>query len=55
MSLGAQRDGASVTRDALMNSDADKVPVPLKVAAILLAASGARRDGAGGRMVGPHS
>jgi hypothetical protein len=51
--LGAQRDGASVTRDALTNVDADTVPMPLKVAALLLAASGAMALVAG--MVGPHS
>jgi hypothetical protein len=51
--LGAQRDGASVTRDALMNVDADTVPMSLKVAAILLAASGAMALVAG--MVAPHS
>jgi hypothetical protein len=39
--LGAPRDGASVTLDALMNVDADTVPMTLKVAAILVAASGA--------------
>jgi hypothetical protein len=39
--LGAPRDGASVNRDALMNVDADTVPMSLKVAAIFLAASGA--------------
>jgi len=33
--------GASVMRDALMNVDADTVPMSLKVAATLLAASGA--------------
>jgi hypothetical protein len=38
--LGAPRDGASVTRQALMNVDADTVPMSLKVAAIFLAASG---------------
>ncbi len=51
--LGAQRAGASVTRDALMNVDADTVPMSLKVAAILLAASCAMALVAG--MVGPHS
>jgi hypothetical protein len=51
--LGAQRDGASVTRDALMNVDADTVPMSLKVAAILLAASGVMALVAG--MVGPLS
>jgi hypothetical protein len=51
--LGAQRDGAPVTRDALMNVDADTVPMSLKLAAILLAASGAMALLAG--MVGPHS
>ncbi len=51
--LGAQRDGASVTRDALINVDADTVPMSLKVAAILLAASGAMALAAG--MVGPLS
>jgi hypothetical protein len=39
--LGGARDGASVTPDALMNVDADTVPMSLKVAAIFLAASGA--------------
>ena len=51
--LGAQRDGASVTRDALMNVDADTVPMSLKVVAFLLATSGAMALVAG--MVGPHS
>jgi hypothetical protein len=51
--LAAQRDGASGTRDALTNVDADTVPMSLKVAAILLAASGATALVAG--MVGPHS
>jgi hypothetical protein len=51
--LGAQRDGASVTRDALTNVDADTVPMSLKVAAILLGASGAMALLTG--MVGPHS
>jgi hypothetical protein len=51
--LGAQRGGPSVTRDALMNVDADTVPMSLKVAAILLAASGAMALVAG--MVAPHS
>ncbi len=50
--LGAPRDGASVMRDALMDVDADAVPMPLKVAAILLAASGAMALVAG--VVGPH-
>jgi hypothetical protein len=50
--LGAPRDGASVTRDALMNVDADTVPMSLKVAAILLAASGAMALVTG--VVGPH-
>jgi hypothetical protein len=48
-----QRDGASVTRDALISVDADTVPMSLKVAAILLAASGAMALAAG--MVGPLS
>jgi hypothetical protein len=39
--LGAPRRSASVTPDALMNADADTVPMSLKVAAIFLAASGA--------------
>ena len=39
--LGAPRDGASINRDALMNVDADTVPMTLKVAAIFLVASGA--------------
>jgi hypothetical protein len=50
--LGAPRDGASVMRDALMNVDADTVPMSLKVAATLLAASGAMALVAG--IVGPH-
>jgi hypothetical protein len=50
--LGTPRDGASVMRDALMNVDSDTVPMPLKVAAILLAASGAMALVAG--VVGPH-
>jgi hypothetical protein len=51
--LGAKRDGASVTRDAPINVDADTVPMSLKVAAILLAASGAMALVAG--MAGSHS
>jgi hypothetical protein len=51
--LGAPRGGASVNRVALMNVDADTVPMSLKVAAILLTASGATALVAG--MVGPHS
>ena len=51
--LGAQRDGASVTRDALENVDRDTVPTTLKVAAILLAVSGTMALVAG--TVGPHS
>jgi len=50
--LGAPRGGASVNRVALMNVDADAVPMPLKVAAIFLAASGAMALVAG--VVGPH-
>src|ERR1700722_13951261 len=50
--LGAPRDGASVNRDALMNVDADTVPMSLKVAAIFLAASGAMALVVG--IVGPH-
>jgi hypothetical protein len=49
--LGAPRGGASVNRIALMNVDADAVPMPLKVAAIFLAASGAMALVAG--VVGP--
>jgi hypothetical protein len=51
--LGAQRDGAPVNRDALLNVDADTVPMSLKVAAILLVASGAMALLAG--VLGPHS
>jgi hypothetical protein len=50
--LGAPGDRASANRDALVNVDADTVPMPLKVAAIFLAASGAMALVAG--MVGPH-
>jgi hypothetical protein len=50
--LGAPRDGASITRDALRNVDADTVPMSLKVAAIILAVSGAMALMAG--VVGPH-
>jgi hypothetical protein len=50
--LGAPRDGASINRDALMNVDADTVPMTLKVAAIFMAASGAMALVAG--MAGPH-
>ena len=39
--LSAPRDKAAVNRDALMNVDADIVPMSLKAAAIFLAASGA--------------
>jgi hypothetical protein len=51
--LGAQRGGASVNRITLINVDADVAPMPLKVAAIFLAASGAMALVAG--VVGPHS
>jgi hypothetical protein len=51
--LSAQRDGAPVNRDALFNVDADTVPMSLKVAAMLLAASGAMALLAG--VLGPHS
>jgi hypothetical protein len=50
--LGAPRASASVSRDALMNVDADTVPMSLKVAAIFLAASGAMALVAG--VVGPY-
>jgi hypothetical protein len=50
--LGTPRDGTSVNRDALMNVDADTVPMSLKVAAIFLAASGAMALVVG--VVGPH-
>jgi hypothetical protein len=51
--LGAQRDGAPVNRDALLNVDADTVPMSLKVAAILLVANGAMALLAG--VLGPYS
>jgi hypothetical protein len=50
--LGAPGEGTSVNRDALMNVDADTVPMSLKVVAIFLAASGAMALVAG--MAGPH-
>jgi hypothetical protein len=50
--LGGARHGASVTPDALMNVDADTVPMSLKVTAIVLAASGAMALMAG--VAGPH-
>jgi hypothetical protein len=50
--LGAPREGASVTQDALMNADADTVPMSLKVAAIVLALSGGMALVAG--VVGTH-
>jgi hypothetical protein len=50
--LGTPRDGASAMWYALMNVDADTVPMQLKVAAILLAASGATALVHG--VVGPH-
>jgi hypothetical protein len=52
MALGARRDSASVSQDALMNVDADTVPTTLKVAAVFLAASGAMALVAG--VAAPH-
>lgn len=50
--LGAHRDGASVTERSLIDADADRVPMTLKAAAILLVASGAMALVAG--FAGPH-
>jgi len=50
--LGASQEHALVTADGVINTDADMVPVPLKVASMLLAASGVMALVSGA--AGPH-